>query len=640
MSSFAPFTPSTPSDQSPTPHQSWEESQALAKRSRRLQMIPVFLLLLVGLVVLALSLAPEEDKADISELSLFLSMLFCFCCTTWAMLRTPRGRARWAWSLLAGGQLLYVLGDLGDVILTAQRASASSLSFPDLFQLPFMPLMAVAVLLFPGSESSTPRQIRALVDVGIVVGALFGALWVFVIFPHGVGDSLEDFVFTLVPFADGIVLLVLIVLLSREMQVMYRPVLLSLVIGTLCFLYADTAFNYLSLPELHIGPNYTAGLLYVDPFWVVGAFAFSLAPLSLLQGWNTSLPNLSWLSKAFPQPSHFLSRILLGRFLITVLPAAVLFGLLFWVNADPLLEGADISLLITAAIVVLLIIIRQLLTMSDLVDARVATARAEQLDSLKDQFITSVNHELRTPLMTMKGYLTLLTDSRIQAPQEKRLDMLSRANRSCESLVYLVQGILDTRRIDQEATNFTPEAISVQEVMRAALNLVDPREADTTARQIVVDIPDDLMIWGESVRLQQILTNLVSNAIKYSPTDTSVFIRAQGGVERTGRLLGSRGSGQPVVEITVRDEGLGIPLEQQALLFRRFVRLPRDIASTVHGTGLGLYLCRVFTEAMGGSIWVESTGAPGEGSTFHVRLPMPPRATAPAPSLASAGTSS
>jgi signal transduction histidine kinase len=305
-------------------------------------------------------------------------------------------------------------------------------------------------------------------------------------------------------------------------------------------------------------------------------------------------------------------------------PAGVLFGLVIY-SETTAMQGVALPLAILAAVVVGFILTREVLTMRDLVDARIATARAEQLDSLKDQFITSVNHELRTPLMTMKGYLTLLTDPRIQAPQEKRLDMLTRANRSCENLVYLVQGILDTRRIDQEASNFTPEAVRVQEAMQAALTLIDPREADPTARRIVVDIPGDVVIWGEQVRLQQILTNLVSNAIKYSPEGTSIAIYAHHGSDRAGRLLGGRNHGQPMVEIAVKDAGLGIPSAQQALLFRRFVRLPRDIASTVRGTGLGLYLCRVFAEAMGGSIWVESTGEPGEGSTFRVRLPAPPR---------------
>ncbi|MGZ3675414.1 MAG: sensor histidine kinase, partial [Ktedonobacterales bacterium] len=81
---------------------------------------------------------------------------------------------------------------------------------------------------------------------------------------------------------------------------------------------------------------------------------------------------------------------------------------------------------------------------------------------------------------------------------------------------------------------------------------------------------------------------------------------------------------RPMVEIVVRDYGFGIPPDQAPLLFQRFVRLPRALASTTIGNGLGLYLCRELTEAMGGHIWLESTGVEGEGSAFYVRLPLPP----------------
>src|SRR5579871_2771668 len=172
---------------------------------------------------------------------------------------------------------------------------------------------------------------------------------------------------------------------------------------------------------------------------------------------------------------------------------------------------------IVTLVVVLLIIIRQLLTMRDLVDARIATQRAEQLDALKDQFITSVNHELRTPLMTMTGYIDLLADPEMNTSPEKRVDMLERARNAGANLSYLVRSILDTRRIEDDARNFTPDVVNLREATEAALSLIDTREADPAGRRLHLQIPENLTIWGDQVRIQQILTNLLSNAIKYSP---------------------------------------------------------------------------------------------------------------------------
>jgi signal transduction histidine kinase len=151
-------------------------------------------------------------------------------------------------------------------------------------------------------------------------------------------------------------------------------------------------------------------------------------------------------------------------------------------------------------------------------------------------------------------------------------------------------------------------------------------------RELHINITHELAIWGEKVRLQQILTNLLSNAIKYSAPGTAIEVKAQEVSEEIPRSSawrlpwrgGVEAPGRRMVEIAVRDHGLGIPPEQAPLLFQRFVRLPRDLASATVGNGLGLYLCRELTEAMGGRIWVESTGVEGEGSTFYLRLPLAP----------------
>jgi signal transduction histidine kinase len=264
-------------------------------------------------------------------------------------------------------------------------------------------------------------------------------------------------------------------------------------------------------------------------------------------------------------------------------------------------------------------------------DVRVQYERARQLDELKDQFITSVNHELRNPVMLLQGYVELLRLKGSELSAARRDDLIQRASRAGESLNHLVQSILDTRRVDQRAQDFDPEILSVGEVLMASASLVDPQEGKGVERELHVKVSHELAVWGEKVRLQQILTNLLSNATKYSAPGTPIEVTAhvvsealpQSSAWRLPWRSGeAKRAERHMVEIAVRDHGLGIPPDQSPLLFQRFVRLPRDLASTTVGNGLGLYLCRELAVAMSGRIWVESTGVEGEGSTFYLRLPL------------------
>jgi signal transduction histidine kinase len=255
----------------------------------------------------------------------------------------------------------------------------------------------------------------------------------------------------------------------------------------------------------------------------------------------------------------------------------------------------------------------------------VAYDRAQQLDVLKDEFIASVNHELRTPLMTMQTYLETLREAPDDLPPEQLRSALDQVCRVGDSLVELVQSILSTRQIESDdVTAYTPEPVTLRPALEAAFALVGPRSGQDVPRDLTVDIPEALTVWGERVRLQQIFTNLLSNAVKYSPPGAPVEVRARVLDEPTasarGRWPRSTREIRTHAEITVHDHGYGIPPDQAPLLFNRFVRLPRDLASNVTGTGLGLYLCRVHVESMGGRIWVESSGVPGEGSIFYVTL--------------------
>jgi signal transduction histidine kinase len=202
--------------------------------------------------------------------------------------------------------------------------------------------------------------------------------------------------------------------------------------------------------------------------------------------------------------------------------------------------------------------------------------------------------------------------------------------------------ILSVRRLEEDHESFEPVATDVEAALESAIHLIDPREGKWIEREVRVQNPDRLDVWAEPVRVRQILTNLLSNAVKYSPPGTPVEVKVQvvpaappeassrqSGANRWQRwALQSRASAGSVqrqmVQITVRDYGLGIPPEELPLLFKRFVRLPRDLASNVPGNGLGLYLCQTLAEVMGGTIWAESTGIEGEGTTFYLQLPAPP----------------
>ncbi len=251
--------------------------------------------------------------------------------------------------------------------------------------------------------------------------------------------------------------------------------------------------------------------------------------------------------------------------------------------------------------------------------------QAEQLDELKDQFISHINHELRTPIMALQGYVEYLKATQQELTEDERSFALEKASRAGAGLVALLSSILEVRRIDGKTDAFVPTAVPVGAALEAALVLMNPQESSRIAQDLHVVLPKGIAIWGEPVRFQQILTNLLSNALKYSSPGTPIVITAQIVAHASTRSRRQKGHHHlAMVEIQVRDAGLGIPPEQIPLLFNRFVRLPRDLASSVVGSGLGLYLCRVMTESMGGTIRVESAGVAGEGSTFFVRLPLPP----------------
>jgi signal transduction histidine kinase len=236
---------------------------------------------------------------------------------------------------------------------------------------------------------------------------------------------------------------------------------------------------------------------------------------------------------------------------------------------------------------------------------RAAYERQKELDRLKDQFIMTASHELRTPLTAVQGYIELLSHYNDALSIETRNEFIQKAHRGCDELALMVGNIMDASRLQIEAERIRLTPVELVSSVRHVMEIL---ESVTTREQRTVNlaISPNLFIQADELRLRQILLNLMSNALKYSPPGSPIQIIAL--------------QGQGLVKISLRDYGLGIPREEQKRLFERFTRLERDINSPVRGAGLGLYITRCLVEAMGGRLWVDSSGIAGEGSTFSFTL--------------------
>lgn len=238
-------------------------------------------------------------------------------------------------------------------------------------------------------------------------------------------------------------------------------------------------------------------------------------------------------------------------------------------------------------------------------ELRVAYERQKELDRLKDQFIMTASHELRTPLTAVQGYIELLDTYNHKLPSDRRAEFIAKAHRGCDELALMVENIMDASRVQVDAENITLRQVQLAESVRHITEILEGLTSREN-RSINVDIPTDVYIIADELRLRQVLLNLVSNALKYSPAGTDVTIASRTDDEN--------------VMVHIRDRGLGVPQEDQKRLFERFVRLERDMNSSIRGAGLGLYISKQLIGAMGGRIWMESTGKEGEGSVFVFTL--------------------
>ena len=239
-----------------------------------------------------------------------------------------------------------------------------------------------------------------------------------------------------------------------------------------------------------------------------------------------------------------------------------------------------------------------------------------QINALKDQVLANVSHELRTPLTSIYGYLELLQIAQKREDISNQGTFLSSALQGCEELTSLISTMLDAIRVSNQTPLPKQEALALAPLVHDVVARVDPRTLHEYALHI--QIAEQVYVWADEQFVRQILSNLLSNALKYAPPHTSILIQAEWDEKEKTSHKEQTAS---LVCVSVKDAGLGIPPAELPLLFQKFVRLKRDLGGSVRGTGLGLYISKQLVEAMHGDMWAESSGQPGEGTSFCFTLP-------------------
>ncbi|MBI4425262.1 MAG: HAMP domain-containing histidine kinase [Elusimicrobia bacterium] len=235
-------------------------------------------------------------------------------------------------------------------------------------------------------------------------------------------------------------------------------------------------------------------------------------------------------------------------------------------------------------------------------------ARLEELDDLKDSFMAKITHDLRNPLNAMIGYAELCRGGFRGPLTQEQADAMKLIVQNGNSLAELINNILDVTQLEAGRMNFSPSVVDLQSEVGGVLELLQLRADQFQVRLESALLPELDQVFADPQAFRRVLINLVSNALKFTPAEGSVTVKAY------------RGTPNEVV-VAISDTGVGIPPQRLSDLFKKFSQVQETLNKVrpSGGTGLGLVICKEIVEAHGGRIWAES--APGQGTTFLFTLP-------------------
>jgi signal transduction histidine kinase len=466
----------------------------------------------------------------------------------------------------------------------------------------------VLLLVRAGSHHRT----AALDEVAIVTVAFALLQWVFVMsaIVSGDGSAGERAVVAAYPGMDVLLLAGLAGFLVTAAW--RRPAYVLLVASVASLLIADEVYG--------IGPTSYRSGDWIDAGWLLSYVLWAVAALH---------PSMRGLSERQPRTTARVSgwRIVLLTAALVTAPVVLLVQRVRDAPLHvPAIAGAGIALSVLVMLRLTSILraaerlrVRERQARGDAIAAQVKlAAQNEQLveaDRLKDEFVALISHDLRTPLTSIMGYVELALDEDAPAPlDDERQGYLEIVARSSQRLLRLVDDLLFVARLRSGRLELNPVPVDLGEIAAQTVAEMRPR-AEQKTLTLVLDAPEPVPLEADRGRIFQLLDNLVSNAIKFTPEG--------GRIELAVARTASGGS------LEIRDTGIGIGAAEAERVFEQFFRARAAVNDHIPGTGLGLFIARAIAEAHGGTI--NAVPRDGGGTVFRVDLPV--RTTAPTPEL-------
>jgi len=243
-----------------------------------------------------------------------------------------------------------------------------------------------------------------------------------------------------------------------------------------------------------------------------------------------------------------------------------------------------------------------------------ACRQMQQLDELKDSFLSSVSHELRTPLTSIRSFSEILLNYEDVDPESQK-EFLQIINLESERLTRLINDVLDLSKIESGNMVWHDDLVSLKQIIEEAAKAQRPL-FQKKSLELTLDLPVDLpLVFADRDRVHQVVTNILGNAVKFSPEGSAIRIRAE------KHWSGGLDESLECIKVSITDQGRGVARDDLHTIFDKFRQATADtLKDKPEGTGLGLPICREIITRYKGELWVESEE--GKGSTFSFRLPV------------------